>query len=647
MRKLYAALAIIFLAATLQAADTEDKQKQKNRTSLQHEVSVTANRIETPARETASSVTIITREDLEKTQKITVLAALEDALGLSFSQNGPRGSAASVMIRGANSEHTLILLDGMELNDPISPARSADLAHLTVEAVDRIEILRGPQSLLYGSDALGGVINIITHRGTGRPSLQVSTMAGSQGTASGHARIQGGGQRAFFSLGTSYQQTSGLSAAGKNYPGNTEKDGYRNLSVTGNLGYSPGDNLELSLVFRHFNSRTDIDNFGGPYGDDPNHRQYTRSMMVKGQAKTSLLSHRWEQIFALSLVSSTRETTNPADTFHPFDAETGQYTSRLWKLAWQHNLYLHDRNTLMVGLDLQKEEGESEYLSESQWGPYASLFPRKSAESLGVYIQDQVRLSGRFSATAGLRLNRYKSFGTIFTYRLAPTLFFPETETKLKASFGTGFKAPSLYQLFAPETLWGKIGNTALLPEKSWGWDVGAEQLLFKGNMLLGITYFRNRFKNLIQFDYNLGYTNIGLSHASGMEWNLRARVSPSILLRSGYTRTKTRDVQTGEELLRRPQDKLTVGLELEWGKAFLNLSLNHTGRRLDMDYSVYPSSRTTLKAFTLLNSVASYEISPHIRAFLRMDNILNVRYELVRGYGTPGRSIFAGVTFK
>jgi len=644
MRRFNRAFAIFALATSLLGADAVDKQKQKDRPTLQHEVSVTANRIETPSRETASSVSIISREDLERSQKVTVLAALESIPGLAFSQNGPQGSAASVMIRGANSEHTLILLDGIEVNDPISPARSADLAHLTVEAVDRIEILRGPQSLLYGSDALGGVINIITRKGTGKPSFQVSTSAGSLGTASGQARIQGGGRRAFFSLGTCYHKTSGFSAAGKNYLGNAEKDGYKNLSMTGNMGYSPSDWLEMSLVFRYFNSRTEIDNFGGPYGDDPNHIQRMRSLMIKGQAKTSLLNNRWEQIFALSLVKNARETDNPVDTFHPYDTEAGEYTSRLWKLDWQHNLYLHERNTLMVGLDLQKEQGESEYRSESQWGPYSSLFPQKSADTLGLYIQDQVRLSGRFSATAGLRLNHYKSFGTVFTYRIAPTLFIPEIQTKLKASLGTGFKAPSLYQLFAPETLWGPIGNTALLPEESMGWDLGLEQLLFKGDILLGIAYFRNEFKNLIQFDYSLGYTNIGLSRTSGMEWDLRAQISPSILLRSDYTRTKTRDLQTGEELLRRPQDRLTVGLDFEWEKAFLNLSVNHTGRRWDMDYSLFPNARATLKAFTLFNSVLSYKIAPHIHIFLRMDNILNTRYELVKGYGTQGRSIFAGL---
>jgi vitamin B12 transporter len=128
------------------------------------------------------------------------------------------------------------------------------------------------------------------------------------------------------------------------------------------------------------------------------------------------------------------------------------------------------------------------------------------------------------------------------------------------------------------------------------------------------------------------------------MEWDLRAQISPAILFRSGYTRTKTRDLQTGEELLRRPEDRLTAGLDIEWGKAFLNLSVSHTGRRWDMDYSLMPSSKVVLQAFTLLNSVMSYDITPHIRVFLRMENILNTRYELVKGYGTQGRSIFAGL---
>jgi vitamin B12 transporter len=647
MRKSLTALVVLSLALTLPAADKEGKKTKKDKAGLQHNVTVTANRIETPARETASSVTIITGEDLAKTHKNTVLEALDQALGLSLTQNGPMGSTASVMIRGANSEHTLILLDGMELNDPISPARSSDLAHLTIEAIERIEILRGPQSLLYGSDAIGGVINIITHKGSGKPSIQLSTMAGSLKTTSGRALVQGGGPKSYFSLGAGYHQTSGFSAAGETYQGNTEKDGYKNLSITGNAGYFPTHNLELNLVFKYINSQTDIDNFGGPYGDDPNNIQRMRSLMVRSQAKASLLNNRWEQILAFSAVRLTRETNNPTDFSHPFESETGRYASRLWKLDWQHNLFLHETNTLMVGLDFQKEAGDSEYSSESLFGPYSSLFPQKNNQSFGIYVQDQIRLSGRFSATAGIRMNHSPSFGTVFTYRAAPAFYIPETETKLKASFGTGYKAPSLYQLYAPGTFWGPIGNLDLRPEESTGWDIGLEQFFLTGKLLLGVTYFQNRFKNLIQFDYSLGYTNIGLSRATGTEWEMKARINSFLLFRSGYTRTQTLDHQTGEELLRRPKDKLTAGLDLDMGKLFLNVNLNHTSRRMDMDYSAFPAERTALKAFTLLNSTVSFALASRIKIFLRMDNILNIQYELVKGYGAPGLTIFAGLSIQ
>lgn len=643
MRKLFSVLAILALTAFLGADDTDEQSSKKVQSVINHEISVTANKIETPARETASSVTIISREELEQSRSASVLAAIKDVLGLSITQNGPSGGASSVMIRGANSEHTLILLDGMELNDPISPSRSSDLAHLTIESIERIEILRGPQSLLYGSDALGGVINIITRRGTGKPRLQLSTMAGSLGTAEGTVQAGGGGKSFHFSLGTTYHRSSGFSAAGKDYAGNSENDGYRNLSLTGNMGYLPAHNLELDLTFRYLNSRAEIDNFGGPYGDDPNNIQNARSLMIKGQARASFLNRRWEQILSLSLVSSHRDMNNPSDSIHPFDSEAGQYDSRLLKLDWQHNLYLHDTNTLMLGLEYQKEQGESEYISESLWGPFSSLFPQKSAGTVGFFIQDQVRLSGRFSATAGVRMDHFKSFGAVLTYRIAPALFFPETDTKIKASYGTGFKAPSLYQMYAPGTFWGPIGNTALLPEKSKGWDAGMEQLFFNGRVHLGFTFFHNDFENLILFDYSTGYTNIGLSSAAGIETNLRARVSPSLLFISGYSNTRAKDTNTGENLLRRPREKLSLGLYGRWKKAAFTLTAVYTGTREDMDYSSITGKRVTLDAFTLLNGTVSYQITTQIQLFIRMDNLLNTRYELVKGYGAPGFSFYAG----
>ena len=176
--------------------------------------------------------------------------------GLSVQENGPAGSAATVMLRGANSEHTLVMLDGVEVNDPISPSRSYDFGHLRVESVERVEVILGPQSPLYGSDALGGVINIITRKGQGRPGLSVTALAGSYGTAGGRAGFSGASGKMNFFLDASVLSSSGFSAASASYRGNTEKDGYRNLALSGRVGYALNDNLDLDLILRGTLART-------------------------------------------------------------------------------------------------------------------------------------------------------------------------------------------------------------------------------------------------------------------------------------------------------------------------------------------------------------------------------------------------------
>ena len=221
------ALAVSIISFNLLSKEDQEEQKKEKTSSppLQHEIVVTATRIETPAKEIASAVTVITREDLERTRKITLLEALQEVLGVATVQNGPVGGAASVFLRGANSEHTLILMDGVELNDPISPARSFDLAHLMLENVERIEILRGPQSTLYGSDALGGVVNIITRKAQGKSRFHLSSLGGSYSSFHSNAGISGNTRQIGYSFGVSYFRSEGISAASTNYEGNEENDG--------------------------------------------------------------------------------------------------------------------------------------------------------------------------------------------------------------------------------------------------------------------------------------------------------------------------------------------------------------------------------------------------------------------------------------
>ncbi|HOZ00028.1 MAG TPA: TonB-dependent receptor, partial [Candidatus Aminicenantes bacterium] len=520
-----------------QAAASKDASPETTPSFLSHEIVVTAARLETPLIEIASAVTVITREDLERTRPASVLDALRDTPGLGLVRNGGPGAASSIFVRGANSEHVLVLLDGVPLNDPINPSRSFDLAHMTLDGVERIEILRGPQSTLYGSDALGGVINILTGRGMGKPAVTLRARAGSHGTLAGGLDVRGSAGAFRYDLSASRESTEGVSAASSAYAGNTEQDGYRNWTLSGRAGLVLAGGTEIDLIIRGVSARTDLDAFGGAYGDDPNSIQDYRSGFVRAQIRTLSAGGRWESKAGFAYIRSTRENDNPVDESHPFDSETARYRSARFRADWQNNLFLRPGHTLTAGAEIERETGDSAYFSESLWGPYASVFSRRHADRAGVFVQDRFRLGRAFFATAGLRLDLHGRSGTSLTFRLAPAYLIEKTGTKLKATIGTAFKAPSLYQLYAPETLWGPVGNEHLLPEESLGWDAGVEQTLAGGAILLGASFFQSDFRNLIDYDFLQGYINIGRARTSGWEFTADARPVERLTLRLGYTR--------------------------------------------------------------------------------------------------------------
>ena len=642
-RKLTLLPLLFFLLPVLLIAD--GKNDKETPPPLQHEIVVTATRLETPAKEVASSITVITKAQIEKMNRSTLLEVLQEVPGLMVIQNGGKGAAANIFLRGANSEHTLVLMDGIELNDPMTPSRSSDLAHLSLQNVERIEILRGPQSTLYGSDALGGVINIITQRGTGKPKVALSSGGGSYGTVTSAAGLSGASKKGNYSLGISYLQTRGITAASQAYAGNKERDGYRNFSFSGRLGYSPNPNLDFDLVLHALTTKTDIDNYGGAYGDDPNNYQFYDSVFIKGQIRTLGWKNRWEQKLGLAVVSSQRKNQNDPDDAHLFDSERGFFKSRLVKVDWQNNFFLHESNTLTVGAAYEQEQGNSEYDSQSVWGPYTSVFPLQKESIAGIYVQDQIRLAGRLFTTVGLRFDRHRRSGEALTYRIAPAYVIEQTGTKIKATLGTAFKSPSLYQLYAPGTMWGRIGNLSLKPEEARGWDAGVEQSLWGGRILVGATYFSNTYKNLINFEMVQGYVNIGRAVSRGVEVTFEASPLRSLLCRASYTRTEARDKDQDTYLLRRPKDKAQANLDYQFtSRGHLSAGVIFIGRREDIDYADWPYPRISLPGYALLNAALSYDLASQVQVFANLENILDAKYEMIYGYGTPGFSVFGGV---
>jgi len=642
---MYKILAVALAGLLLQTSHSWSQTPQ-----ILEPIIVTATKLETPAREVASSVTVISEEDISTKQQTTVLDALRSVPAVDVVRQGGAGQQTSIFMRGANSEHTLVLIDGIQVNDPISPARFFDFAHLTTDNIDRIEVLRGPGSTLYGSDALGGVINIITQKGQGEPRLTVSAEGGSYETHREKIGLSGGNEKINYSLTASYLDSNGIGAASRK-DDNSERDGYENLSTSARIGLTPTDNFDLDFIVRYIDSETEIDNFGGPAGDDPNFTLDNRSIFFRTQARLILFDDLWEQKLGFSLSDYDRSSHNDPDSDHPFDLVRSSYDSRQHKIDWQNNLYLHETNTVTLGIEYEEEKGKSDYYSESFFGPWSSTFPEKKTDTIGCYLQDTIRLWDRLFTTLGVRIDDHDEFGSQTTYRATSAYLFNTTGTKIRASYGTGFKAPSLIQLFDP--VFG--GNPDLDPEESEGWDVGIDQTFLNDQLTISLTYFENDFEDLIVnefvgFDPILGpiysYENVDNAETKGIELALTCQPVEDVIIRASYTYTETENESTNEDLLRRPNNKFSADITyrfLERGN--VNLNLLYVGERDDIFFNgvTFESGRTELANYTVVNLAASFMVTDKLRLFGRVDNLFDEEYEEVWGYDTAGISGYVG----
>ncbi|MBI9021526.1 MAG: TonB-dependent receptor, partial [Verrucomicrobia bacterium] len=427
---------------------------------------VTATRTPTAIDQIGSSLSVVTGEEIERYQLRTVSDAINRTPGVSFNQSGGAGQPSSLYIRGSKAEHVKIYIDGIPVNDPTTTARQPDMAHLNTDQIEQIEVLRGSQSTLYGSDAIGGVINIRTKRGAGDPSSFVDMEAGSFNTIRAAVGSQGGTDLIDYSVSVSRFETDGFSALN----GSSENDGYKNTTIQSRIGITPVENAGIDFVFRHVDAEGDYD-AGFPADPSDRSRFDTDQTFFRTEGFLSLLDGLWEQKAGVSVTKTDR------------DYSWGGYEGKILHADWQNNIRISEKNTLTAGTEWEREN-----YRDSFGGKY-------QVETTGLYLQDQFQLGENFFGTAGIRHEEHEQAGGATTYRLTGAYLIDETGTKLKASWGTGFRSPSLYQLYDP---WS--GNSALQPETSRGWDIGFEQTLIEDKLSGGITYFQSQLKNTITY---------------------------------------------------------------------------------------------------------------------------------------------------
>lgn len=612
------------------------------------DVVITATKTNTSTLELANSISVIDSSEIANSNKDNVFDLLKNEYGLSFTQHGGYGTLSNVNIRGANTGHTLILIDGTEYNLPSNPSGEFDFSSLPTDNIQKIEVLRGPQSTIYGSDALGGVINIITKKGSGKPKYSAQIEGGSYNTYKGLTGLNGSYNKLNYSLTVSRTKSDGFSSASEKY-GNSERDGFEFTNFSSVLGYNISNIAEVNLYLRYGESKADYDQFGGMWGDDPTYifNQEEFSIRVEGNVKT--FNNKWNKKFSASLFKNIRKysfDTSAASIYYSHS----KYDGRKYKLDWQNDLTIY-KSTLInaqltAGAEFESEVASSEYYAFTYLDPpdYESIFPQKNANTIGGYIEGQINTFNNFFSSIGIRYDHHNKFGSTVTYRIAPVYIFWATGTKLKATIGTGFKSPSLFYLFDPQ-----YGNSELSPEKSFGWDAGIEQYLWNAGLSIGATYFFNKFSDMFGFDpVTFKTTNINKAETNGVEVFLKFKPFTNLEIKLNYTYTNARDKSEGsinfnKRLLRRPKEKAGLYTSYNFLDKFnINAEVIYVDARDDIDFSTY--SRVIMQDYTVVNLAAHYSAFDFLRLNFRVDNLFDKYYEEVLGYATPGLSFYGGI---
>jgi vitamin B12 transporter len=592
-------------------------------------VVVSATRLPTPEEQVASSVTVITAQDIARKQQRTLPDVLADVPGLNIVQAGGPGAQTSVFIRGTDANHTKVFVDGIDMNDPSSPNGAFDFSQILASDIERVEVLRGPQSGLYGSDAIGGVIDITTRKGTGPAQWHASVEGGSFGTFNQTAGVSGSVARFNYAFDFQHNQSADSQVTPANLvplgrPVNS--DYYDNKTYSTRLGAELSDILDVGLVARYVATtlRSTADDYLGPEAtpsESTNQEFFTRAA-----AHLVLFDGRFEQTLGVGFTDYRRRYLDPNDLPATPSFERGDRV----KLDWQGNITLMPGEVLTLGAEHQLDEMAEPVVAQmTNDAGYAQL-----QSSFGPY----------FFNTISARYDDNDRFGSKPTFREAPAVLIPQTGTKLKASVGTGFKAPTLDQLFDSYPEFDFYANPNLKPETSVGYDVGFEQTLAAERIQFGATWFHNDIRNLI--GYNASFTsniNIGQATTEGIESFLAYKPIPAVALRADYTYTYAEDDILHQELPRRPKDK--VSLNATWqvtAKASMSATVIYVGPWVDVNRA--GTVGLTANGYTLVNLAGSYDLGHGLTAFARIDNALDQRYQDPTGFLRPGLGVFGGL---
>ena len=573
-----------------------------------------------PVDQTGQPVTVFDATAIDAVQGADLSRLLERAPGVTLSRNGGLGSTTSLFVRGASSEQTLVLLDGVRQTDVAAPSGGTDLGPVALGALGKVELLRGSNSVVWGSDAIGGVLALTSRQFTG---IETSAEGGSHGTFNGDATAGFSGTRGAIALTGGYTTTRGISAAAIG----TEPDGYRQARVSGTGHLDLTRSLSVVATARYAWSHVDIDGFPPPnytFADTP---EYQVSKQASGRVG---LRYRGENLDldAGYALSDTRRS-----YFDPTFGTAPNYTTagRSERADLTGRLRLPAHLALDFGADSERTRFSTAFDPEQT----ARL---TSGHALLGWYADRATLAG------GLRVDDHSRFGTHVTLGANGSVKLGD-RVRLTASYGEGFKAPTLYQLYSA------YGQLTLQPERSRSYDAGIAYGTSDGSFHAAVTAFRRDSRNLIDFVpcpvclFGFSYVNVGKARAEGIEAEASLRPADTFTVSAAYTYLKATNqtpgnANFGNDLPRRPRNAVT--LSADWTTPLARLALGADVRLVSRSYDD-AANRTRLDGYELATLRAKLPLGEHYELFARIENLFDAKYQTVAGYGTYGRSAYAG----
>jgi vitamin B12 transporter len=654
MRPHHTAAAATLFAIT--AASPAFAQVQGDTTRLK-ELVVTATRLPTSPNAIVSSVTILKGEDLRARGVRFVQDALRDVPGAVVVQGGSYGNVSSLFLRGGESDYVKVLIDGVPVNQS---GGGYNWANLTTDNVDRIEVLRGPGSVLYGSDAMSGVVQIFTRRGQGHPSIETGGEAGTFGTVAGHGGVLGGTGKLSYSADASRFATDGT------YPFNNQ---YGNTVISGSARATPDARWDASVSGRFSDNRYHFPtDFAGVLADS------NQSTAEKALSLSAEAGRRLGDAYEVRLTAGASGTDGEFDDRSDNAADTAGFgfashrdsRARRGTLDARLNTTVAGTVTLTTGAQLERESERQSGETTSNFGGIATTpdtpFDR-GRTTVGYYAQGVLDLTSGLALNLNARVDHNSAFGTFFTYRAGAAYQLP-SHTRLRASVGRGFKAPTFCEQFCDAPF--IVGDSALSPERSTSWEAGVEQAIAGDQLSVWGTYFDQRFHDMIVYDGSAApgqptYINGAAAAAHGIEAGIVTSPAPGIRISASYTYLMTKATAdgglpsptfaAGEPLIRRPKHSAELAVRARVvDRLSVGGSLSYVGTRADVDFNQFPSQRVELKDYATVDLAGELELlrpaagRTGLSTVLRVENLFNQRYDEVVGFAGRRRGIFGGL---